>query len=478
MTTYFLSYVGTNDPHGRPGPQGKQTQGPILSILDQLSRDGMAPDRVLLLTTKSHHHSYEVGEGETEEVAYYQEGMEDRAAEVKSALESQHDPALGIEIVELEINPAVLDEVITHTLEALQAHLDGPDEVHVNVSSGTQAMSAAMTFLADSGYIPQPQVWQALDPAKLPIGARRITRVNLGHLSERTRVDRAIHLIRSMAFRQAIEAFGDLSHHSLIPERRPRAQAAQELVKAYQLWDRAEYPEAYEQFGQARSRLQATGLWNQMSRTEEQYTMLENLRGSLSHEYREHLDILYDIYASITRRREAQDFQNMATRGRRLYEGILNFWHYEADLNPRSLRTSHLEKLDERIRSEIETVLSRHHRNWRRMASKKGFGMRDLAIKSEVSRILASHDMLSGVSEDDVSTLEDCYSTIDDIRNKALENHGLHAVSQAQADRVASRAAQMLSIVIGHQQSEQELVETPFGARAMLQTADELEELL
>lgn len=474
MGTTLVTCVGMNDPFGRPGAE-TETEGPILSVLRHLNEHGLRPDTVLLLATKSHHHPFPVGEDATTETTYYQEGMEDRAEEVKELLDKEYGDEVEVSVVELEINPAELDEVITATLESLQTGLHDSDEVHINVSSGTQAMSAAMTFLADSGYIPNPRVWQSLDPTKLPIGATRVKQVNLGHLSERTRVDRAINLVRSMAFRQAIDAFGQIAGHSIIPDRRPRAQAAQTLLRAYHLWDRAEFEQAKRKFEEARSAFQGVGVWDGIPRLESQLQELEELASDMDNASRETIAVLRDLFASITRRREAQNFLNMATRGRRLYEGVLNYWLYEGGLDPRSIRPSQLQDLKQQLRADIEGALDRHHKNWRQLGKKHGFGLRDLNVKSRLCRIMADRGALPNVKGDDIAEVEKHYLKIDSIRNEAYENHGLDAVWKPEADQVATRAAQILSVVMGRTEKESDLVETPFGARAILDVADALE---
>lgn len=80
------------------------------------------------------------------------------AQKLREAVREKY-PTIEVQEVLLAVNPADLDEVIQATLEGLKGRVRPDDEVHINVSSGTQAMNAALVFLVDSSHIIHHYVW-------------------------------------------------------------------------------------------------------------------------------------------------------------------------------------------------------------------------------------------------------------------------------------------------------------------------------
>lgn len=460
MARVLVSYVGNNDPYGKEDPRtGERTIGPMLSILDHLQSQDKLPDRVILLVTETHEREFALLEGGT--ARHSQEGMENQAKQLKEAVEQRYPTPIQVDEIILQVNPADLDEVIQATLEGLRGQLSPEDEVHINVSSGTQAMSAAIVFLVDSGHIQHYQVWQSLNPTKLPLGAVRVKPVNLAYLSERDRLERAFNMLRATAFGQARIAFNEIARLSLIPERRPRAKAVAQLMEVYRLWDRAEFGEAAKQMEEAEKRLRRLGLWNKIPRLQEQKDVLEKLHNEREvgrRRYgrpRETRLILEDLYAGLLRRRRSGHFINIPTRARRLYEGILNFLIYEGGLNPRGRLNqntmSHLKKdVQQRIRNIVQ-----------------GERLTNLWERSRVASILAQEGYLDHlkVNRFVVDELTTKYDEFDEVRNRSYEEHGLEGVSQSEADRTVSAATSMMQLVFRCE--ERELVDHPFGTRAL-----------
>jgi hypothetical protein len=457
MARVLISCVGKSDPWGSPDSAGNPTPGPILSILKHLHSQDQLPDKVLLLVTKTHQHTALLQNGTQAE--YPQGGLE----HLSNATQQEIKKLYGIaQIVscELAVNPADLDEVIPEVLKVLQGQIAPHDEVHINISSGTPAMSAALTFLLDSGFLPYQQIWQSLNPTMLPPGAVCVKPVSLGYLTERDRLERAVNLLKAMAFGQAGSAFREISRMSLIPERRPKAQAVASLMEVYQLWDQAEFHTALQRFDSVQQALQRVNLWDKLPHLDDQLSALKRIVNDLNsyRPPRETESILEDIYAALVRRHRSGNYINVTTKARRLYEGILNYLIYQARLDPR--------KGLERQQSQLEHLnLNKSTLNRIKAIWWKG-ELRELKEKAAVVDILAS---------DKFTTLKEQYTKFNGARNMSYDEHGLLAVSKPQADRAVSAAANMLHCL---GKAREELNDHPFGVRALDELAEAIKKTI
>ena len=452
----LVTYVGDNDPYGRPDPKtGEPTTGPILSILDHLQAQGKLPDQVILLVTKSHDHEFPLLGGGT--ALYKQEGKEAQAGKVKTAITERYSPAITVIEIFLQVNPADLDEVVEHTLKGLRGCLNPEDEVHINVSSGTPAMSAAITFLVDSGYVQHYQVWQSLNPTKLPERAIRVKQVNLAYLSERNRLDHALKLLEMMSFSQAEEAFKEVARRTLIPERRPKAEAVAQLMKAYHLWDSAEFDKALDEFRKAKLELQKLNGWARIPHLEDQEQALEKVKKDCESK-RETQHTLQDLYAGLLRRQRSRDFLlSIPSRGRRLYEGILDFLIREAGIDLQSPPKKEIDGLN-LPRQTKERILR---------------GAAELRDRQEVADALAGKGCLDRIL---IERLEDLYEKFRKVRNDSREEHGFGGVSELQANCVIESVKEMMAGVFP--KSAKGLENHPFGVKALDEVAQDLREWL
>jgi len=464
MARVLISCVGKNDPWGRPDSTGRPTPGPILSILEHLDSHNQLPHKVLLLVTKTHQHTAVLQNGAQAE--YLQQGLEDRSDATQQEIKKLYNIA-QIVSCELAVNPADLDEVIPAVLEVLQGQIAPDDEVHINISSGTPAMSAALTFLLDSGFLPYQQIWQSLDPTKLPLDAVCVKSVSLGYLTERDRLERAVNLLKAMAFGQAGSAFREISRMSLIRERRSKAQAVASLMEVYQLWDQAEFQEALEKFEGtpgAKQALKNVNLWDKLPHLDDQLNTLTRIVNDLKSysSLRETESILEDIYAALVRRRRSGNYINVTTKARRLYEGILNYLIYQAGLDPRKglrSQTSQLKHLNKSTVDRIKGI-------WKGQ-------LRELKEKAAVVEILAS-ERKTKLESKDFTILKQQYEKFNEARNMSYDEHGLLAVSQSQADCAVSSAANMLYCLVG--KSIGELNDHPFGVKALDELAEAIKQ--
>lgn len=448
----LITYVGTHDPFGAGAT------GPILSILEHLDRLKQLPGRVVLVFTQTHSRAFELAGGGREE--RLQEGVEKEAIQTEKEITSRYEGKVNVVSVPIEVNPADLDEVIEKSLEGLRAHLVGDEEVHVNVSSGTPAMSAALTFLVDSGHIRRCQVWQSLNPAKLPPGAVRVKRVNLAYLSERDRLERALALLRAMAFASAAEHFGEISSLTLIPERRPKADAVRALVGVYALWDQGDYELAWERLSGIEERLRDLGAWGRIREIDRQKGALEEVCRDREQGRRVHGEpvetqaILEDLHAGLLRRFQAGQLLSIPTRARRIYEGLINYLLYDVGLNPRrDIDVNHalFSDLNPGLRRVLATMRPRLTRP-------------DLAARADLVDLLAEARKLR-VSLEDVRSLKRAYRNFADARNLSMDEHGLSGVTEPEARTAVDSATRMMDCVFGGFAKRHE--EHPFGVQAV-----------
>lgn len=473
---FFISYVGNNDPYGRPDDAGRQTFGPIMALLKHLNEIVQFPEKILLLTTTTHLKEYWIN---ARRIEFEQAGLEDKAGVLKLEIEEHFKmPSDNIEILKLTFNPTDLDEVITETLTQLQGKLDDPDEVHVNISSGTQAMSSAITFLADSRYIPNVQVWQVFDPNKIPANFPRVKQVGLSFLSERDRLELPFNMLKAFSFSQAVQGFKELEDRSLIPARRPRAHAAAELAQVYDRWDRSHFSSALRQMNTAKKLLTQCQIWDEIPRLKDQLAALRNLQG-IATEMKETKAVLLDLHASILRRYAARNYINTATRARRLYEAILNYWLLKAGINPRAITSNQIESIeDQGLKNKVDSYVNAQAKDHNWKTNRSPIHLKTLKSKLDIANALADYRYLGQITPDHVSTVEECYLNFDNIRNFSYEQHGLAATSKADAESVITNCEQMLATALTPELDNEDLNHLPFAADTVVEVADRLATLL
>lgn len=452
----FVTYIGSHDPYGE-----KNTKGPILSILDYLEERDKLPDRVLLLVTKTHSHEVKLKNGK--KGLYFQEGMEEKAEEVMREIKDRYGD-IEVAPLELSINPADLDEVLEETVKSLKSKIGSKDEIYLNVSSGTPAMSAIITFFADSGLIGYREVWQSLNPTKLPSEAVRIKRVKLGYLRERERLERALNLFNALDFRRAGEAFEEIAKRTLIPERRPNAWAFKKLMEIYELWDRAEFKDASDEFEKFKDNY--PDLWESVPVLQEQLKVVRKL----SQTNAESVCFLHDLYASILRRYHSGYYNNLSTRARRLYEGILNHLIYKSGLNPRGVRLSDLDKFG-KVGSEIKNILKK--RTDSKYFIKKGYKIKDVKTRIEIIKVLIKGGVLRFADFDE---LEREGEIINNIRGNSLEGHGLKPIRKKEAKRLVDLSTKLIEKIV--EEPINKLKNHPFSPSSLQSVANRIRSLM
>lgn len=315
-------------------------------------------------------------------------------------------------------------------------------------------MSAAIVFLADSGDVRHHQVWQSLNPTKLPKGAVRVKPVNLAYLSEGARLDHAINLLKATSFSYAKEAFYTIALRTLIPERRPKAEAAAQLMEVYKLWDSAELDQAFALLQKVKGRLQELNGWSRIPRLQKQEEALERVKCDCKkNQETEHT--LADLYATILRRRSAHNFISIPSLGRRLYEGILDLLIREG---------AGIDLRGPPDRREISGLDLTRETERRVLA-----GAAELRDRQEVANALATRGVLD---EAQIQELEKLYEEFRDVRNHSREEHGFGGVDEDQANRAIESVTKMMGLVFPV--STAQLMDHPFGVKALEEVAQGL----
>jgi hypothetical protein len=379
---------------------GRGNDGPILAVLKHLALSG-AVDLLVLLATASHKHAYLLSDGSMVESP--QEGFEQRVRDVEAAATAVA-PGAEIRSHMLEFNPANVDEVMVQTVRALAALPFETDEVHYNVSSGTQAMSAVIAFLAESNLVPRYQVWQVFDPSKVPPGVERVRPVVFGFLSEQGRIDAALKLLETGAFSEAATAFRDLAAKSYFPARRPTAEALSRLAAAYAVWDTGDFSQAH--------------------------SALTSLREGSATVRLVALGDLIDRQATVLR---------AIVRGGAIAPGFLHFLRARSE---RRYRLGHYSAVAVIARRLYEAVLDYHGHMWRVDLSggsaDGGVGLKVKAdkLRAELSRSNRTREIAR------LDALVAVYRTqIAGVRNECIDEHGMNPVTADQAEALLKASA-------------------------------------
>jgi hypothetical protein len=470
----LVTGVGASDPWGRgAGP----TDGPVLAVLAHLDRSGWRADRVVIAVTMTHNHTVELVDGSHE--PYRQPGMEVQAGELDAEIRRRY-AGLTPTRLELRLNPTNVDELIQQLNQELGRIPLAGSTVHVSLSSGTPAMAAALAFLVDSGRLPAAHVWQAFDPRPFVhaingqlLPAQLVHEVKRAHLAESSGRERALALLRALAFGHAAEAFREVGARSVLPARRLRANAVSTLVSGYDHWDRAEFLAAQVDFVAANrafrdaempvTREATDGQRAQAVRIAQEF---ETARGENA-ETTETLAMLLEIYASVLRRAAAGDALSVPTRGRRLYEAILNHVIYEAGLSPRRLGAGALEAFERQHPAAGAAVRACLPPGWPEHAA---FAIRDLRTLAAVAVRVAQCGVVPGLDGDVVSRIEATYLGFERVRNRSFEEHGLEPVTPADVAAVVEAVTRMVRLLPS--MAGVDPAEVPFGPASIAAVAD------
>jgi hypothetical protein len=462
-----VTCVGNNDPYGQEDPYTKDRDGPVLALLQVLADRGYEIGQVVLCATAEHDRTVALEDGT--EGTYRQAGTEGNAGETRDEIRDRWSGA-SAEVVTLRVNPTDIGEVIERLQGALgEVPLTG-DEVHVNTSSGTPTMSAALAFLAHSGFLRADKVWRVVNRAAIqaamgPAGSApaRIAEVDLSFLSERGRLERALRSLRAMAFDHAKEAFDALSGESLLSGRRDRARVAVDLADAYSRWDRADFEGASEAF----QRFQEKWRW-QLGCSDLIDRQIQTV-AKLAQTRCEDEEVLLDIYSGVLRRCKAGNHMNAATKARRLYEGILNHLICRAGLDPRALTNQQLqEKLPGVADAARNLLLASDDRAAARLSDRTGYRIGTLRLRQELIQLLTDRRILQGFSGDALNQLVSLYRRFEAVRNQCYDEHGLRGVTPEQGNQVVDAATEMVKLAL----PGRPLDELPFAPGSIQNVAD------
>lgn len=480
MKRVLVSGVGGSDPFGRPDPaSGAPTMGPVLTLLEHLERQGEPPDTVVLAVTVEHPHEVELEDGRLE--AYRQPGMEGNADRLEEELR-RRAPRMRVERIPLRVNPTDVEEVIDALQRGVRPFRLGRAEVQVHLTSGTPAMTTALTFLADAGVLPARALWQVLDPTPLrhhqtgqPLAARRVRRVYLGHLSERARLERSLALLRGMAFGFAAHELRTIAERSLVDGRRARARAVERLARAWAHWDRAEFGEAQRLMTEANRALRRADMAQVREAIDGQRAALAEIaadldarKASRTRPAPDAVAVLRDAYAAILRRAATGDGVGVAAQARSLYEGVLDHCLRQAGLSPRGVTPAEragLGRVSPRARAALEVAAEAAKLPASRQAPIDLHAL-DLDARRAIVVELGRAGAVAGLSGEGLAALEEAGAQLAGI--------ALRPTSRV-AKSLVDATTRLMALVQPGKASATDLAGTPFGARSVLAAVDAIE---
>jgi hypothetical protein len=478
MKRVLVSGVGSSDPFGRPDPApGAPTMGPILTLLEHLERQGESPDTLVLAVTVEHLHEVELEDGQLG--AYRQAGMEGNADRLEEELK-RRAPSTRVERIPLRVDPTDVDEVIDALQRGVRPLRLGRADVQVHLTSGTPAMTTALTFLADAGPLPARALWHVLDPTALrdhqtgqPLPARRVRRVHLGHLSERARLERSLALLRGMAFGFAAHELRTIAERSLVDGRRARARAVERLARAWDHWDRAELGEAHRLMTEANRALRRAGMAQVREAIDAQRAALAEIaadldagKASRSGPASGSAALLRDAYAAILRRATPGDSVGLAARARLLYEDVLDHCLREAGLSPRGVTPAELARLGRvsaRGRAAVEVAAETAKLPASRRAPIDLHAL-DLDARRKIVIELGRAGAVAGLSGKRLAAFEEAGQDIAGV--------ALRPASRQGAKSLVDAATRLMAVAQASEDPGTDLVGIPFGARSVLEAVD------
>lgn len=262
-----------------------------------------------------------------------------------------------------QLLPAV-KEAVAGVLQELSL-LPPPHEIYLNCSSGTSQMQACWYVLANAGYLPGAELWQARNPQDMLPTQARVQRIEVTFMEEENILARIRRSLPGYWFQSIAQECAHLAEISLYAGRRALAEMLARAFTAYGCWDLLQYREAYDRLAALARRWQNTTDAGAAARIlEAQAAYLKQLAGE---ESRETPANLVDLYFNAGRCLERQAYTDTVARFWRLYEGVLYLRLREKwGIEPTTLETS-------RDRGNLQSL-----ENW--LAARGGPGVRRLDL--------------------------------------------------------------------------------------------------
>lgn len=438
MARVFVSFVGERD------PRHDQFDGPALTILEHLSGLEELPDSVLLVYVPAGPRPVALQGGE--QAHYFQQGHDANAGDTQRAVVDRF-PEAEVTTVALDASPVDADALAVALHDELSQRVDREaDKVHLNLSSGTPQMSSAIAILVGSGLVPDPVVWQALDPRHyvdefghlLPV--QRVIRSDFA-VSDEARLSRLHKSLLRCDLKGCLRAVRDLGS-SPFEARRIRASVLKQVLTALVRWDEASFGSAKQELQHASERPEFIDADDLREMFEKQCAVLTELDASVKGRGPETQDLLLDLYGSIVRRHVAGDWFSVVNRGARLYEGILNWLISLAGHNARAFD---LTRFDNKFKEQFEAT-------WRRIFPTRQFGLPrggylDITARTTLAVLLGERGELQGVTTDHVLDLMRLDTPLRPARNHSYEIHGFGPVGKIESQAVVNAAKSMLEVV-------------------------------
>jgi hypothetical protein len=417
MNKVLLSFVGNRDPYDQSGKEGS-----LLSLYDEVKPD------IIYLFPSAEKTAPIIKEKRSE--------TESNAKDVAGIL-AEKSPPPAVSIRPLEVTDVTnFVQLSNHFEEKISAVIvdltkGGKSlndyEFHINCSSGTQQMMTLGYVLASAGRFPAITRWQVKDPDFVPVGHKRIIKIEADIIGENTYVQRIRGNVKKFNFisiRNDLQSLAEIATGA----RKENAEALRKIFEAYGLMDILRYDGASDMIKKVNDNppehweLEIIDLLNSQTK------ILENLKGERVEETPENL---IDLYFNMQRCFERGAYADVFSRFWRLGEGTLYYRVQSTyEINPRNIGKS----VNRTNSDTLLAAISRTPGTSTRFLNFEGARRALEAFKDEKYKAL--------IGEDDWGNK---ISNLTKARNNTIVAHGMHPVSRTDAEKCLTVSQQVLT---------------------------------
>jgi hypothetical protein len=283
---------------------------------------------------------------------------EGHARETEKWIKDVVDENAKIYIRPVSFNPVVYHDILSKMeveirkiLEELN-NLKEDYEIHLNHSSGTPQLKNSWLLLAYARHIPNPKIWQVLNP-QFAGPEERVEEIKIDFIEEKN-IIQGIYKYAGQGFfgvvKREAERLKEISVNSF---QKYRAKIIADIFAAYEDWDLIKYKEAYEKIAKVhREHSNSRDLKELVELLEKQKEYLRELSRDTD---KETVYNLMDLYYNARRRFERDDYTETVARFWRIYEGTL-YWYMRKyyNIEPTDLDKSENTELAQEIKGTFK----------------------------------------------------------------------------------------------------------------------------
>ncbi|ABO50159.1 hypothetical protein Dred_1631 [Desulforamulus reducens MI-1] len=292
----LISAVGVRDPYAKDG-----SKGAVLTLVDKLK-----PDICFLFGTDP---------GVNEEV----ENTHQRALQIKQIVKE------SVKIISI---PMVLPDPTDHReiLLCFEQHLNEiitkyhttKPHYHVNVSSGTSQMHAALMLLFNGRRL-KAKIYQVKEPRFVNCEAERVAEVDASFIEEENYIFRAKKFFLNFNFSAAQDELIELALFTTREKRQKRAELFSDICRAYKYWDRYEHEQARDILEKLIVDIQRFKINELADITIRQINILKSI---CANKPRETVATIKDLLHNANRKKIIGEYGDCLNRYKRLIDGL------------------------------------------------------------------------------------------------------------------------------------------------------------